>query len=69
MNSIFVKILKTIASVAAAFFSFTIIIVIAFYFYLSDGVEFDIDKSNQTLSSLTKRFEIDFDNSSSIRSL
>ena len=66
MNSVFIKILKTIASVAAAFFGFTIIIVIAFYFYLSDGVEFDIDKSNQTLSSLTKRFEIDFDNSSSI---
>ena len=66
MNSIVVKILKTIASVAAAFLSFTIIIVIAFYFYLSDGVEFDIDKSNQTLSSLTKRFEIDFDDSSSI---
>ena len=66
MNSIVVKILKTIASVAAAFFSFTIIIVIAFYFYLSDGVEFEIDKSNQTLSSLTKRFEIDFDDSSSI---
>ena len=66
MNSIVVKILKTIASVAAAFFSFTIIIVIAFYFYLSDGVEFEIDKSNQTLSSLTKRFEIDFDDSSTI---
>ena len=66
MNSIFVKILKTIASVAAAFFGFTIIIVIAFYFYLSDGVEFEIDKSNQTLSSLTKRFEIDFDDSSTI---
>lgn len=66
MNSIVVKIIKTIASVAAAFFGFTIIIVIAFYFYLSDGVEFDIDKSNQTLSSLTKRFEIDFDDSSTI---
>ncbi len=66
MNSIVVKILKTIASVVAAFFGFTIITVIAFYFYLSDGVEFDIDKSNQTLSSLTKRFEIDFDDSSSI---
>jgi hypothetical protein len=66
MNSIVVKILKTIASVTAAFFGFTIIIVVAFYFYLSDGVEFEIDKSNQTLSSLTKRFEIDFDDSSSI---
>ena len=66
MNSIVVKILKTIASVTAAFFGVTIIIVVAFYFYLSDGVEFEIDKSNQTLSSLTKRFEIDFDDSSSI---
>ena len=66
MDSIAVKILKTITSVLAAFFGFTIIVVIAFYFYLSDGVEFNIDKSNQTLSSLTKRFEIDFDDSSSI---
>jgi len=47
MDSIAVKILKTITSVLAAFFGFTIIVVIAFYFYLSDGVEFDLNKSNQ----------------------
>ena len=66
MNSTVVKILKTIVSVLSAFFGFSVIVVIAFYFYLSDGVEFDLNKSNQTLSSLTKRFEIDFEESSSI---
>ena len=66
MDSIAVKILKTITSVLATFFGFTIIVVIAFYFYLSDGVEFDLNKSNQTLNSLSKRFEIDFEESSSI---
>ena len=66
MNSTVVKILKTIVSVLTAFFGFSVIVVIAFYFYLSDGVEFDLNKSNQTLSSLTKRFEIDFEESSSI---
>ena len=66
MDSTALKILKTIASVLAAFFGFTIIVVIAFYFYLSDGVEFDLNKSNQTLNSLSKRFEIDFEESSSI---
>ena len=66
MDSIAVKILKTITSVLAAFFGFTIIVVIAFYFYLSDGVEFDLNKSNQTLNSLSNRFEIDFEESSSI---
>ena len=66
MNSIVLKILKTIASVSVAFISFTIIVIIAFYFYLSDGVEFNLNKSNQTLSSLTNRFELDFSKSSSI---
>ena len=66
MNSTVLKILKTIASVSVAFISFTIIVIIAFYFYLSDGVEFNLDKSNQTLSSLTNRFELDFSKSSSI---
>ena len=66
MNSTVLKILKTIASVSVAFISFTIIVIIAFYFYLSDGVEFNLNKSNQTLSSLTNRFEIDFSKSSSI---
>ena len=66
MNSAVLKILKTIASVSVAFISFTIIVIIAFYFYLSDGVEFNLNKSNQTLSSLTNRFELDFSKSSSI---
>jgi hypothetical protein len=43
-----------------------VIFVIAFYFYLTDGVEFNLDKSNKTLSSLTQRFEIDFNESSSV---
>tara|TARA_B100001769_G_scaffold12192_1_gene8413 strand:+ start:658 stop:1857 length:1200 start_codon:yes stop_codon:yes gene_type:complete len=66
MNSTIFKILKTIASVGAAFLGFTLIVIIAFYFYLSDGVEFKLNKSNQTLSSLTNRFELDFEESSSI---
>ena len=66
MNSTVLKILKTIASVSVAFISFTLIVIIAFYFYLSDGVEFNLNKSNQTLSSLTNRFEIDFSKNSSI---
>ena len=66
MNSTVLKILKTIASVSLAFISFTIIVIIAFYFYLSDGVEFNLNKSNQTLSSLTNRFELDFSKNSSI---
>ena len=66
MNSTILKILKTIASVSVAFISFTIIVIIAFYFYLSDGVEFNLNKSNQTLSSLTNRFELDFSKNSSI---
>ncbi len=66
MNSIVLKILKTIMSVTAAFVGFTFIVIIAFYFYLSDGVEFDLNKSNQTLNSLTNRFEIDFSNNSTI---
>jgi len=66
MNSTVLKILKTIASVSVAFISFTIIVIIAFYFYLSDGVEFNLNKSNQTLSSLTNMLELDFSNNSSI---
>ena len=53
-------------SVTAAFVGFTFIVIIAFYFYLSDGVEFNLNKSNQTLNSLTSRFEIDFSNNSTI---
>ena len=66
MNRTVLKILKTIISVTAAFVGFTFIVIIAFYFYLSDGVEFDLNRSNQTLNSLTNRFEIDFSNNSTI---
>ena len=66
MNSTIFKILRTIAGVGTAFLGFTLIVIIAFYFYLSDGVEFKLNKSNQTLSSLTNRFELDFEESSSI---
>ena len=66
MNSTIFKILRTTASVGAAFLGFTLIVIVAFYFYLSDGVEFKLNKSNQTLSSLTNRFELDFEESSSI---
>ena len=66
MNSTIAKFLKTAISVAVAFLCFTVIILLAFYFYLSDGVEFKLDKSNQTLNSLTKRFELDFKETSSI---
>ena len=66
MNSTIFKILRTIASVGAAFVGFTLIVIVAFYFYLSDGVEFKLNKSNQTLSNLTNRFELDFEESSSI---
>ena len=66
MHSTIIKFLKTTISVAVAFLCFTTIILQAFYFYLSDGVEFKLDKSNQTLNSLTKRFELDFKETSSI---
>ena len=66
MNSTIVKFLKTAVSVAFTFLCFTIIILLAFYFYLSDGVEFKLNKSNQTLNSLIKRFELDFKETSSI---
>ena len=66
MHSTITKFLKTTISVAVAFLCFTTIILLAFYFYLSDGVEFKLDKSNQTLNSLTKRFELDFKETSSI---
>ena len=66
MNSTVLKILKTITSVSATFICFAIIVIIAFYFYLSDGVEFNLNKSNQTLSRLTNRFELDFSKNSSI---
>jgi len=66
MESVVPKLIKTLLSLISTFILFLAIVAIAFYFYLSDGVELKLDKSNTTLSSLTQRFEIDFDESSSV---
>ena len=66
MKRIVPKLIKTLLNLISTLVFFLIIVVMAFYFYLSDGVEFNLDQSNKTLSSLTQRFEIDFDESSSI---
>ena len=66
MKRIVPKLIKTLLNLISTLVFFLIIIVIAFYFYLSDGVEFNLDRSNKTLSSLTQIFEIDFDESSSV---
>jgi len=66
MKRIVQKLIKTLLNLISTLVFFLIIVVVAFYFYLSDGVEFNLDQSNKTLSSLTQRFEIDFDESSSI---
>ena len=66
MEGIVPKLIKTLLSLVSTFILFLVIFVIAFYFYLTDGVEFNLDKSNKTLSSLTQRFEIDFNESSSV---
>jgi hypothetical protein len=66
MESVVPKLIKTLLSLISTFILFLAIVAIAFYFYLSDGVELKLDKSNTKLSSLTQRFEIDFDESSSV---
>ena len=66
MENLVSKLIKTLLSLVLTFTLFLIVIVVAFYFYLSDGVEFNLDNSNKTLSSLTQRFEIDFNESSSV---
>ena len=66
MKRIVPKLIKTLLNLISTLVFFLIIVVIAFYFYLSDGVDFNLDQSNKTLSSLTQRFEIDFDESSSV---
>ncbi|GIR18670.1 MAG: hypothetical protein CM15mP33_01920 [Candidatus Neomarinimicrobiota bacterium] len=66
MNSTVLKILKTIASVSVAFIQFHYHCYNSFLFLSIRGVEFNLNKSNQTLSSLTNRFELDFSKSSSI---
>tara|TARA_B000000475_G_C15856468_1_gene390320 strand:- start:192 stop:731 length:540 start_codon:yes stop_codon:yes gene_type:complete len=66
MKSTALKLLKTLLSLLASIILFLAIVFIAFYFYLSDGVEFNIDQSNETISDLTEKFEIDFNKSSTI---
>ena len=66
MKSTALKLLKTLLSLLATSILFLAIVFIAFYFYLSDGVEFNIDQSNETLIDLTEKFEIDFNKSSTI---
>ena len=66
MNITIPKLLKTALSFFISFILFLSVTIIAFYFLLQDGVEFDLDRSNKTLNDLSKRFEIEFDNDSSI---
>tara|TARA_B100001079_G_scaffold226178_1_gene203561 strand:- start:113 stop:1306 length:1194 start_codon:yes stop_codon:yes gene_type:complete len=66
MNITIPKLLKTALSLFISFILFLSVTIIAFYFLLQDGVEFDLDRSNKTLNDLSKRFEIEFDNDSSI---
>ena len=66
MNITIPKLLKTALSFFISFTLFLSVTIIAFYFLLQDGVEFDLDRSNKTLNDLSKRFEIEFDNDSSI---
>lgn len=66
MNITIPKLLRTALSFFISFILFLSVTIIAFYFLLQDGVEFDLDRSNKTLNDLSKRFEIEFDNDSSI---
>lgn len=66
MNSLINKILKTFLSIALTFFLFILIISISLYVYIGKGLEFEINKSNPTIASLSKQYNIDFDSSSTI---
>ena len=66
MNITIPKLLRTALSFFISFILFLSVTIIAFYFLLQDGVEFDLDRSNKTLNDLSKRFEIEFGNDSSI---
>jgi hypothetical protein len=66
MNSLIRKIFKTFFSIVATFFLFLIIISISLYIYIGKGLEFEINKSNSTVASLSKQYKIDFDPSSTI---
>ena len=66
MNSLINKILKTFLSIALTFFLFIVIISVSLYLYIGKGLEFEINKSNPTIASLSKQYNIDFDSSSTI---
>jgi len=66
MNSLIRKIFKTFFSIAATFFLFLVIISISLYIYIGKGLEFEINKSNSAVASLSKQYNIDFDPSSTI---
>lgn len=66
MNSLINKILKTFLSIALTFFLFIVIISVSLYVYIGKGLEFEINKSNPTIASLSKQYNIDFDSSSTI---
>ena len=66
MNSLMRKIFKTFFSIALTFFLFIVIISISLYVYIGKGLEFEINKSNSAVASLSKQYNIDFDPSSTI---
>ena len=66
MNSLIRKIFKTFFSIAITFFLFLIIVSISLYVYIGKGLEFEINKSNSAVASLSKQYNIDFDPSSTI---
>jgi len=45
---------------------FIVIISVSLYVYIGKGLEFEINKSNPTIASLSKQYNIDFDSSSTI---
>ena len=66
MNSLIKKILRTFFSIAITFILCIVIITISLYIYIGQGLEFEIDKSNSLVSSLSEEYSIDFDKSSTI---
>ena len=66
MNSLIRKIFKTFFSIAITFFLFLIIVSISLYVYIGKGLEFEINKSNSAVASLSKQYNLDFDPSSTI---
>ena len=66
MNSLITKILRTFFSIIITFILCIIIVTISLYIYIGKGLEFEIDKSNSLIASLSEEYSIDFDKSSTI---